>query len=156
MDQIVLPHGVESAWLARSVQAIRGSCEIKRDENRQLTILIERLRRAVLAPPAASERFHVAFLDRGHAYLGGATFGTGRSGGLSLRLRDLFVRALSVDARSLILAHNHPSGDCRPSVRDRTATQRLGQIAQALDIELVDHLIFTESAVYSMRGRGEL
>ena len=59
-------------------------------------------------------------------------------------------------ARGLIVAHNHPSGDCRPSRSDILATHRLKEVAIALDIELIDHLILTENAVYSMRAGGDL
>ena len=119
-------------------------------------MMIDSLRRAVLTPPVNSERFHVVFMDENRAFLGDASLGAGSICGLSLRLRELFRRGLSLGARGMILAHNHPSGDCRPSAGDVEATQRVAMVARALEIELVDHLIFTKSAVYSMRGRGEL
>ena len=64
--------------------------------------------------------------------------------------------ALRLDARGIILAHNHPSGECRPSGCDIAATHQLAAVASALDIELIDHLIFTHEAVYSMRAGGLL
>lgn len=103
-----------------------------------------------------AERFHAVFLDSRNAYLGDTACGDGNGSSLSLRMRELFGRALAVGASSLIVAHNHPSGLCRPSQRDIEATRRLGEIARALDIELLDHLIFTQSAVYSMRAGGKL
>jgi DNA repair protein RadC len=64
--------------------------------------------------------------------------------------------ALRHNATGIILAHSHPSGYCRPSGCDIATTRRLAQVAQALDIALVDHLIFTADAVYSMRAGGLL
>ena len=119
-------------------------------------MLIAKLRSVLLAPPCAVERLHVVFYDKDRALLGDMGLGYGQSGSLSLRLRQLFSKALSVGARAILIAHNNPSGDCRPSQRDIEATSHLCSIAQALEIDLLDHLIFTQSAVYSMRARGRL
>lgn len=118
--------------------------------------LVEFLRGMVLQSPAHAERFHVVYLDGQRSYLGDAPLGQGSVGALSLRMRSVFSRALSLGASSLVVAHNHPSGLCRPSEKDIVATRRLNDIASALDIELVDHLIFTRTAVYSMRAGGDL
>lgn len=113
---------------------------------------IDFLRAMVVAPPFLIERFHVVFLDEFRSYLGDGPMGQGGPGGLSVRMRELFAKALSVSAAGILVAHNHPSGDCRPSKADVASTCRLEQIARALDIELLDHLIFTHHAVYSMRA----
>ena len=102
------------------------------------------------------ERFHVVFLDRDRNYCDDCVLSCGSSVHLPVRLRDVFARALIQDARCLVVAHNHPSGDCRPSDADLSATRRLHEIARALDIELLDHLIFTREKVYSMRAGGKL
>jgi DNA repair protein RadC len=71
-------------------------------------------------------------------------------------MRDVFAEALRLGASGMILAHNHPSGECRPSDNDIAATRRLAEVALALDVALIDHLIFTHEAVYSMRAGGLL
>lgn len=118
--------------------------------------IILHLRKAVLAHPSEIERFHAIFVDARRTYLGEAVMGQGGAASLSVRMRELFARALAVGANGLIIAHNHPSGDCRPSRSDIAATRRLREIAGALDIELIDHFIITESAFYSMRAGGYL
>lgn len=118
--------------------------------------MVRYLRSAVLARPVHVERFHAIFVDSRRTYLGDAAMGRGGSSSLSIRMRELFQTALSVGASGLIVAHNHPSGDCRPSPGDISATLRLREIAGALDIELIDHFIVTETAVYSMRAGGYL
>lgn len=118
--------------------------------------LVAYLRSKVLAPGGYHERCHVVFVDARQSQLGDASIGMGSMGALSLRMREIFGEALRLDARGLILAHNHPSGHCRPSGSDITATRRLAEVARALDIELIDHLIFTDEAVYSMRAGGLL
>lgn len=118
--------------------------------------MLDYLRRAVLTGGIRSERFHAIFLDSRRAYLADVSLGIGTSATLTLRMRDLFTRALETGASGLIIAHNHPSGICRPSQGDIDATQRLSEVARALDIELIDHLIFTQTAIYSMRAGGKL
>jgi DNA repair protein RadC len=114
------------------------------------------LRKVVLTPPALHERGHAIFVDDRRTCVGEAAFGMGNISKLTLRMRELFADALRVDAAGIILAHNHPSGQCRPSEGDIVATRRLQEIGRALDIALIDHLIFTPEAVYSMRAGGFL
>ncbi|WP_298301021.1 JAB domain-containing protein [uncultured Erythrobacter sp.] len=114
--------------------------------------MIDFLKAMVIVKPFDVERLHVLFVDRDRAYLGDAPMGSRRSCSVSLRMRDLFAMALSHGAHGIIVAHNHPSGLCRPSRADIESTQRMGTVAKALDIDLLDHLIFTKDAVYSMRA----
>lgn len=116
--------------------------------------MIAYLRGIVLAPPVRHERGHAIFVDADSVWLGDAPCGIGTMSTLSLRLRELLGEALRHDAAGIILAHSHPSGHCRPSGCDIAATRRLAEIALALDIALIDHLIFTSDAVYSMRAGG--
>lgn len=118
--------------------------------------MIDFLRRRVLSQPHDTERFHAVFLDERRSLLGDAPMGQGCKGSLSVRMRELFGAALDLRASAIIVAHNHPSGMCRPSEFDSEATARLKHVAEALDIELLDHLIFTRESVYSMRAGGML
>ena len=118
--------------------------------------MIAYLRDIVLAPPVCYERGHAIFVDTNRGWLGDARCGIGTMSALTLRMRALLGEALRHDAAGIILAHSHPSGHCRPSGCDIAATHRLAEVAGALDIKLVDHLIFTADAVYSMRAGGVL
>lgn len=71
-------------------------------------------------------------------------------------VRRLITRALSVDARQMILAHNHPSGNPEPSQVDITTTRRLVDLVTPLGIKFVDHFIVTEATLTSCRERGIL
>lgn len=118
--------------------------------------MVAYLRGIVLAPPVTHERGHAIFVDAAGVWLGDAPCGIGTMSTLSLRLRGLLGDALRHDAAGIILAHSHPSGHCRPSGCDIAATRRLAEVAKALDIALIDHLIFTSDAIYSMRAGGLL
>ncbi len=123
---------------------------------RRQRALVDYLRAMVLAKPSHLERFHAIFLDESRSILGDAPLGQGRSSNLTVRMREIFERALVLQSSAIVIAHNHPSGLCRPSEYDLHATMRLKQVAEALDIELLDHLIITYDAVYSMRAGGNL
>lgn len=118
--------------------------------------MIAYLRNIVLAPPVQYERGHAIFLGADSVWLGDAPCGVGTVSALCLRMRTVLGSALRHDAAGMILAHSHPSGHCRPSGCDIAATRRLADVAKALDIALIDHLIFTTDAVYSMRAGGLL
>ena len=98
------------------------------------------------------EHFFAIFLDAKCKYLGDRFLRGERFAAVQLRAREILAEGLSLEARGLIIAHNHPSGVCRPSREDLWATRRLSEIARALDIELMDHLIITRDCAYSIRA----
>lgn len=62
---------------------------------------------------------------------------------------EIFRTATSLDAGLLIFAHNHPSGDPRPSPQDVELTRKLSSICKQLDIPLHDHLIIARDQYFS-------
>ena len=68
--------------------------------------------------------------------------------------RDIFLAALKQEAVSLIMLHNHPSGDPRPSRSDIIATKRLRECGTLLEIQLWDHIIIGNGKYFSMREEG--
>jgi DNA repair protein RadC len=76
--------------------------------------------------------------------------------GASFPLRNIIADAAELSSAGLILAHNHPSGDARPSDSDCRATRRLATAAEALDCTVLDHLVFAGSDCTSFRQLGLL
>jgi len=74
----------------------------------------------------------------------------------TMPVRQIILDAAVHGSSGLILAHNHPSGDPRPSDSDCRATRRLATAAEALDCTLLDHLIFAGEECTSLRRRGFL
>jgi DNA repair protein RadC len=70
--------------------------------------------------------------------------------------REVFVGPISDHAYSVILAHNHPSGDPAPSAEDRQVTKQLAEAAKTLGMRLLDHIIFARRGYYSFQEHGEL
>lgn len=75
---------------------------------------------------------------------------------VGIPVRDIVADAARVGSTGLVLAHNHPSGDARPSNADCRATRKLARAAEALDLTVLDHLIFAGPTCSSMRRMGLL
>ncbi len=70
--------------------------------------------------------------------------------------REVFADAISDRAASIIIAHNHPSGQLRPSQEDKLVTQRLKGVSKIVGIELLDHVIVSKEGFYSFRDHNIL
>jgi DNA repair protein RadC len=104
------------------------------------------------------EVVEVAYLDSGCRLLrnGVERLSEGNIDAAQINQQQLFKKALSVGARFIVLAHNHPTGDVSPSEQDKVLTERLAEAAKAVEIELLDHWIVGEGGCYSFRRAGFL
>ncbi len=75
--------------------------------------------------------------------------GLGTLSSVMIHPREVYRRAITLGAASIVVAHNHPSGDCTPSDADILATERLVQAGHVVGIELLDHIIFSWKGFYS-------
>ena len=100
------------------------------------------------------EQFKVLLLNRANKVLG---IFEASSGGVTGTVADpklIFVAALKANACSIIISHNHPSGNLKPSQPDQELTQKIKQAGQFLDIKLLDHVIVTSEGYYSFADEG--
>jgi DNA repair protein RadC len=81
---------------------------------------------------------------------------SGDETGASFPLKAIILDAAEHGSAGIVLAHNHPSGDPRPSDSDCKATRRLAAIAEALDCTVLDHLVFAGTECTSFRRMGLL
>lgn len=100
------------------------------------------------------EQFKILLLDRRHTCLGVSEIATGGITGCVVDPRIVFATALKTRASGLILAHNHPSGNLKPSESDISLTRRLLHGGKLLDISVLDHLIITPHQYYSFADEG--
>jgi DNA repair protein RadC len=70
--------------------------------------------------------------------------------------REVFAPAVQHHAAAVIVAHNHPSGDCSPSPEDKDATRRLSRAGELLGVPLLDHLVVSATGFFSFKDRGLL
>jgi DNA repair protein RadC len=102
------------------------------------------------------EYFYVLFLNRANKVTGYAKIGEGGITGTVADPRIVLQMALMAGAASLVLCHNHPSGNLKPSRQDEELTQKIKCAANYLDIKVLDHVIITEDAYYSFADEGIL
>lgn len=103
-----------------------------------------------------SEVLCAIFMDSHGRYIRDELLADGTVGHVRVAPRTLFSRAFQLRASRVIVAHNHPSGNCRPSAQDRAATQSLSGMGRALEVELVDHLIVSRRGYFSFEKGGLL
>ena len=80
----------------------------------------------------------------------------GHADGADLPIRAILADAARHGSKGLILAHNHPSGDARPSAADKRITRRLALAGEAIDVAILDHLVIAGTECRSMRQMGLL
>lgn len=68
--------------------------------------------------------------------------------------REVFKPAILSNSASIILFHNHPSGDPTPSKEDTNITERLTECGNILGIKLIDHIIIGDNSYYSLKEKG--
>lgn len=97
------------------------------------------------------EYFVCLSLDGGQRLIAQRTITIGTLDSVLAHPREVFADAIADRAASVIIAHNHPSGDPKPSQKDITFTQQLAAAGQLLGISLADHLILTKTEHFSYR-----
>jgi DNA repair protein RadC len=105
---------------------------------------------------AQVEQFRVLFLDRKNRLIADEVQQTGTVDHTPVYPREILKRALEHGASALILVHNHPSGDPSPSRADIEITKEVAKAAQALGVQLHDHLIIGRAGHTSFKSQGLL
>ena len=102
------------------------------------------------------EVFAVMFLDSQHRLIVLEELFRGTLTQTSVYPREVVVRALALNAASVVLAHNHPSGSAQPSRADEALTQTLKAALGLVDVRVLDHFVVTSTEAVSMAERGLL
>ncbi len=102
------------------------------------------------------EEFHALFFDAKNGLIADETLFKGSTTGSAVYPKEVIRKALAHGASSLIIAHNHPSGDITPSIEDEEVTMRIAQAGMIMDITLHDHLIIGKKGHYSFAENGKI
>jgi DNA repair protein RadC len=102
------------------------------------------------------EVFAVIFLNRANKINHFEIISKGGITGTVADPRIILKKALEEDATSLVLCHNHPSGNLRPSRADEELTKKIKEAASYFDITIIDHIIVSEDGFYSFADDGIL
>ena len=104
----------------------------------------------------AVEECHVLLLNQSSVVLDSVRIGVGGLTETVVDVRIILREALLKRATNLILCHNHPSGNLRPSTHDDRLTRQVQEAARLLNLSLADHVIFTDNGYYSYADEGRL
>lgn len=102
------------------------------------------------------EEFWVVYLNRSNKILRSERVGQGGVAGTVADVRIILKNSLNQLASSIILFHNHPSGNANPSDADRSLTRKIKQAAELIDVKVLDHLIVTGDSYYSFADQNNL
>lgn len=106
--------------------------------------------------PLAKEEFWLALVDNKNRLIDWRQCGKGTVDQAAVYPREVLALALERQASGMILVHNHPGGDPKPSSQDLDLTRRLVRSGQDLGVRVLDHLIVTETAYFSFQAQGLL
>ena len=99
------------------------------------------------------EHFLVLLLNARHEVLAKETVSVGSLNASIVHPREVFKPAVLASAASIVLVHNHPSGDPEPSEEDISISKRLVQAGELIGIGVLDHVIIASRGVVSLRSR---
>ena len=99
------------------------------------------------------EHFLVLLLNARHEVMAKETVSVGSLNASIVHPREVFKPAVVASAATVVLVHNHPSGDPEPSEEDLAITKRLVQVGELLGVSVLDHVIVASRGVVSLRSR---
>ncbi len=147
----------KAAQLTAAMEIARRSRLVSEEQRQKITstkqageYLLDRLR----ALP--EEHFRVLYLNRRNVLLSDILIARGDATKVHVSLRQIVANALQVNANAIIAAHNHPSGDTKPSESDRLLTKDLIASTRPLNIKVLDHLVIGGEVFYSFADTGLL
>ena len=102
------------------------------------------------------EEFRILLLDRANQIIKSENISKGGVSGTVVDARIIFKSAIENLASGIILCHNHPSGNPKPSQADVNLTSKLSQAGKLLEINILDHVIIAGDDYYSFADEGQL
>lgn len=111
---------------------------------------------SALISDISHEEFWVAFLNRSNLLIERVQISQGGLSGTVTDIRLIMRKALELKASSLLLCHNHPSGNLMPSQEDKQVTLKMKDAAAFFDIQVLDHIIIASNKYFSFADEGIL
>ena len=150
--------GRSTAALIRLVSELNACAELEKARNRSQGILDTTGKCADYLLPCffglSAEVVYVLCLDARCKLLACRKLGEGNVNAANVSVRKIVETALHYNAASVVLAHNHPAGLCRPSEEDESTTLRIWRALDAVNVQLVDHIVVSGSDYCSMADAG--
>jgi len=160
MSELRRVPGIGAARAARLVAAVEaGRRTLLRGRHERIQIVTAMDAARILVPQFGTktvEHFGVLLLDTKHRVLRTTLISVGTLDASIVHPREVFREATIAGAFAIILFHNHPSGDPKPSQDDVALTRRLIDAGELMGITVMDHLILAERGFRSLRDAGDL
>lgn len=102
------------------------------------------------------EEFIILCLNQANRVIGVRKLSSGGISGTVADPRMILLTAINCQASSIVLAHNHPSGNLKPSRADELLTQKIKEACKFFDIKVLDHVIITDTGYMSFADEGIL
>lgn len=99
------------------------------------------------------EHFHAVLVNAHGGVISTEEIAIGDIMSMVIHPREVFSRAVRKGAAGIILAHNHPSGDCTPSADDVSTTKRLVEAGRVVGIRVLDHIVIGDGTFTSMKDK---
>lgn len=152
--------GMTDVKAARVIAAIELGRRIHRAESSRIEIVHGPEDAAHIAMPRfrfeKKEHFAIMMLNTKNHVIGMQTISVGGLNSTSVHPREVFQIAVKYSAATIILVHNHPSGDPTPSMEDIAITKRITKCGKIMDITVLDHIIIGNNRFASLKERGEM
>jgi len=100
------------------------------------------------------EQFCALYLNQANEVIGFRLISTGKVTSNTVDVQLMFACALISRASVIMLAHNHPSGNLKPSAEDKRLTWQLKELARKFDFRIIDHLVITQDYYTSFADEG--
>lgn len=113
------------------------------------------IRERILKGIEVQEHFIAIYLNQANKIIGFYHHSTGTINATMVDIEIIAAVALKTLAKSVIISHNHPSGNLQPSEADKIMTKRVKDALKLFDIQLLDHVIVTRDGYFSFSERGE-
>jgi DNA repair protein RadC len=159
-DELRRVPGIGAARAAQLIAAVEaGRRTLLRGRRERLQIITAMDAARLLVPQYGTkpvEQFGVLLLDTKHRVLKSTLISIGTLDASIVHPREVFREATLAGAAALVLFHNHPSGDPKPSDDDVALTRRLIKAGDIMGITVLDHVILGENRFHSLREAGDL
>jgi DNA repair protein RadC len=157
-DELCVIPGIGAARAAQILAAVElGRRTLTRAARERVQIRNPRVAAELLLPQYGNrpvEQFGVLLLDTKHRVLRTLVLSVGTLDASIVHPREVFGAAAAAGAAALVLFHNHPSGDPKPSQDDIELTRRLAAVGVLMGIDVIDHVILADVRYYSFKEEG--
>ena len=143
----------KAASILAAIELTKRALAVKEDTRPVIKSVDDVVAQAVYMRDKAREHFMVICLNARNELLSKKPMFVGTLNANLVHPREIFIEALNHNAASIILVHNHPSGDAEPSEDDLAITKRIVEAGKIMGVEVLDHIIITRDKVFSFKEK---